>query len=52
MVVSGKRVKLAGLANGVVEHVISMDSECGFVPVPKGVKTLMNTRKVLGVKYV
>ena len=41
-----------GFANGVEEHVISMDSGCGLVPVPEGVKILMNTRKVLQVKYV
>jgi hypothetical protein len=29
-----------------------MDSGCGFVHVPEGVKILMNTRKVLRVKYV
>ena len=34
MVVSEEWVRLAGFANGVVEHVISMDSGCGFVPVP------------------
>jgi hypothetical protein len=50
MVVSEEWVKLAGFVNGVVEHVISMDSRCGFVPVPEGVKILMNTRKVLQVK--
>jgi hypothetical protein len=47
MVVSEEWVKLAGFANGVGEHVISMDSGCGFVPVPEGVKILMNTRKIL-----
>ncbi len=47
MVVSEEWVKLAGFANGVAEHVISMDSGCGFVPVPEGVKILMNTRKIL-----
>jgi hypothetical protein len=52
MVVSEEWVKLVGFANGVVEHVISMDSGCGFVPVPKGVEILMNPRKVLQVKYV
>ncbi len=44
--VSEEWVRLAGFANGVLEHVISMDSGCGFVPVPEGVKILMNTRKV------
>ncbi len=29
MVVSEEWVRLAGFANGVVEHVISMDSGCG-----------------------
>jgi hypothetical protein len=52
MVVSEEWVKLKGFANGVVEHAISMDSGCGFVPVPEGVKIMMNTRKVLRVKYV
>jgi hypothetical protein len=52
MVVSEEWVRLAGFANGVVEHVISMDSGCGFVPVPEGVEILMNTRKVQRVKYV
>jgi hypothetical protein len=52
MVVSVEWVKLAGFVKGVVEHVISMDSGCGFVPVPEGVEILMNTRKVLRVKYV
>jgi hypothetical protein len=52
MVVSEVWVKLVGFANGVEEHVISMDSGCGFVPVSKGVKILMNTRMVLQVKYV
>ncbi len=52
MVVSEEWVKLVGFANGVVEHVISMDSGCGFVPVPEGAKILMNTRKVQRVKYV
>jgi hypothetical protein len=54
MVVSEEWVKfaLAGFANGVVEHVMSMDSGCGFVPVPEGVEILMNTRKLLRVKYV
>jgi hypothetical protein len=31
---------------------MSMDSGCGFVPVPEGVEILMNTRKLLRVKYV
>jgi hypothetical protein len=52
MVVSEEWVRLAGFANGVVEHVISIDSGCGFVPVPEGVEILMNTRKVQRVKYV
>jgi hypothetical protein len=52
MVVSEEWVKLAGFANGVVEHVISMDSRCGFVPVPGGVEILMNTRKILRVKHM
>jgi hypothetical protein len=52
MVVSEEWVKLADFANGVVEHVISMDSGCGFVPVPKGAEVLMNMRKILRVKYV
>jgi hypothetical protein len=52
MVKSEEWVKLAGFANGVVEHVISMDSGCGSVPVLEGVKILINTRKVLQVKYV
>ena len=52
MVVTEEWVKLAGFAKGVVEHVISMDSGCGFIPVPEGVEILMNTRKVLRVKYV
>jgi hypothetical protein len=52
MVVSEEWVRLAGLANGVVEHVISMDSGCGFVSVPEVVEILMNTRKVQRVKYV
>jgi hypothetical protein len=52
MVVSEEWVKLAGFANGAVEHVISMDSGCGFVPMPEGVEILMNTRKELRVKYV
>jgi hypothetical protein len=47
-----ERDKLAGFAKGVVEHVIRMDSGCRFVPVPEGVKILMNTRKVLRVKFV
>jgi hypothetical protein len=38
MVVSEEWVRLAGFANGVVEHVITMDSGCGFVPVPEGSK--------------
>ena len=29
-----------------------MDSGFGFIPVPEGVEILMNTRKVLRVKYV
>ena len=52
MVVSEGWVRLAGFANGVVEHVISMDSGFGFVPVPEGVKILMNPREVQRVKYV
>ncbi len=52
MVVSEVWVSLVGFANGVEEHVISMDSGCGFVPVTEGDKILMNTRKVLKVKYV
>jgi hypothetical protein len=52
MVVEEEWVNLAGFANGVVEHVISINSGCGFVPVPEGVKILMNTRKVVQVKYV
>jgi hypothetical protein len=52
MAVSEEWLKLVGFANGVVEHVISMDSGCGFVPVPEGVEILMNTRKVQRVKYV
>ena len=47
MVVLEEWVKLAGFAKGVVEHVISINSGCGFVPVPEGVKILMNTRKIL-----
>ncbi len=52
MVVSEEWNKLAGFAKGLLKHVISMDSGCGFVHVPEGVKILMNTRKVLRVKYV
>jgi hypothetical protein len=52
MVVSEEWFKLVGFANGVVEHVKSMDSGCGFVPVPEWVKILMIMRKVQGVKYV
>ena len=52
MVVAKEWVKLAGFAKGVVEHVISMDSGCGYIPVPEGVEIVMNTRKVLRVKYV
>jgi hypothetical protein len=51
LVVSEEQVKLAGFAKGVVEQVISMDSGCGFVPVPEGVEILMNTRKVMRMKY-
>ena len=52
MVVTEEWVKRAGFAKGVVEHVISMDSGCGLIPVPEGVEIVMNTRKVLRVKYV
>ncbi len=52
MVVSEEWVKLAEFAKGVVAHVISLDCGCGFVPVPEEVEILMNTRKVLIVKYV
>ncbi len=52
MVVLEEWVKRVGFTRGVVEHVISMDSGCGFVPVPEGVEILMNARKVLRVKYV
>jgi hypothetical protein len=52
MVVSEEWVKLAGFARGVVDHIISMDSGCGFVSVPEGDEILMNTRKVLRVKYM
>ncbi len=51
--VSEEWVKLAGSAKGAVEHIIRMDSGCGFAPVPKEVKILMNaSRKVLRVKYM
>ena len=49
MVVSEEWIKFAGF---FVKHVITMDSGSGFVPVPKGVEILMNTTKVLRVKYV
>ncbi len=53
IVVSEEWVRLWGLQMVLlVEHVISMDCGCGFVPVPEGVKILMNTRKVQQVKYV
>jgi hypothetical protein len=38
MVVSEEWVILAGFVRGVVEHVISMDSGCGFSLCPNGAK--------------
>ena len=52
MVVSEEWVKLAGFSKGVVQHVINMNSGSGFVPVPEGTEILMNTRKVVRVRYV
>lgn len=52
MEVSEEWLKLAGFADGIVQHVINMNSGTGFIPVPEGKEILMNTRKVVRVKYV